>query len=286
MVQKKIFLKVILTNMLLVCLVLLVGCNKDNEIKTQADKVRGKVSASGSSSMLPLLKAGQEELYEKYANITINLSAGGSFTGQNQVVTGSVDIGNSDVSLQASLENKGLKEHLLVGIPFVFIANKDVPINDLTQEQYTAILTGKITNWQELGGKNQPITIISRSLSSGSRATITEVVLNGERFTDNAIIQDSNGALRSAVETTPGSIGYVDAAYIDESVKILSYNGVKYSVENVAQGKYPVYTYGRMFTRGEPQGIVKLFIDYVTSIEFQDKYAEKNGFIPLNKIKK
>ena len=81
-------------------------------------------------------------------------------------------------------------------------------------------------------------------------------------------------------------IGYVDAAYVDQSIKALSYNGVKYSIDNVVNGTYPVYTFGRMYTKGEPTAGVKAFIDYVTGKEFQDAYAEKNGFVPITKLKK
>jgi phosphate transport system substrate-binding protein len=82
------------------------------------------------------------------------------------------------------------------------------------------------------------------------------------------------------------AIGYVDAAYVDSSVKALSYDGVKYSIAAVVDGKYPVYTFGRMFTKGEPKGAVKAFIDYVTSAEFQNVNAEKQGFVPITKMKK
>ncbi|MCP6657797.1 substrate-binding domain-containing protein, partial [Klebsiella pneumoniae] len=91
---------------------------------------------------------------------------GGSFTGQNQVGAGSVNIGNSDVPLQDSLKDKGLVETKLVGIPFVFIANSDVSVDNLTQQQYADILTGKVTNWNEVGGKDQRITLIHRAKSS------------------------------------------------------------------------------------------------------------------------
>jgi len=265
---------------------LLAGCGgsaKKEEVKT--GDIQGKVTASGSTALLPLLKPGQEEFQKKYSKVTVNIAGGGSFTGQNQVVSGSVDIGNSDVALQDSLKDKGLIEHKLVGIPFVFIANPDVSVDNLTQQQYGDIFTGKITNWKDVGGKDAKITIIHRAKSSGSRATIAEVVLNNAAFTDNAVIQDSNGAVRSAIASTPGAIGYVDAAYADQTVKALAYNGVKYSIDNVVNKTYPVYTFGRMFTKGEPTGAVKSFIDYVTGKEFQESYAEKNGFVPITKMK-
>ncbi len=264
---------------------LVAGCGGSKDT-SKATEVQGTVTAAGSTALLPLLKSGQEEFQKKYAKVTVNIAGGGSFTGQNQVASGAVNIGNSDVAIQDSLKDKGLVEHKLVGIPFVFIVNKDVAVDNLTQQQYTDIMTGKITNWKEVGGKDQKITLIHRSKSSGSRATIAEVVLKNAAFTDNAVIQDSNGAVRAAIASTPGAIGYVDAAYVDDSIKALAYNGVKYSIDGVVSGQYPVFTFGRMFTKGEPTGAIKAFIDFVTSKEFQESYAEKNGFVPVTKMKK
>ena len=260
------------------------GAEKKDAAKS-ASEISGTVTASGSTALLPFLKPAQEEFQKKNPKVTVNIAGGGSFTGQNQVSAGSVNIGNSDVPMQDSLKDKGLTETRLVGIPFVFITNPDVTVDNLTQEQYIDICSGKIKNWKEVGGKDQKITIIHRAKSSGSRAAITEIVLKNGTFTDDAVIQDSNGAVRAAIASTPGAFGYVDAAYADQSVKTLGYNGVKYSIENVISGTYPVYTYGRMFTKGAPTGAVKAFIDYALSKEFQETYAEKNGFVPITKMK-
>jgi len=246
--------------------------------------LRGTVSASGSTALLPLLKTAQEEFQNAYPNVTVNIAGGGSFVGQNQVASGAVNIGDSDVDLSPDLQGKGLVAHMVVGIPFVFIVNHDVTVNNLSRQQYVGIFTGKITNWSQVGGKDERITIIHRAQSSGSRKTISYVVLKGAAFTDNAVIQDSNGAVRSAIASTPGSIGYVDAAYVDQSVKPLAYNGVGYCIDNVANKTYPVYTVGRMFTKGQPAPEVMAFINYVTSKEFQHKYAMKLGFVPLYRL--
>ena len=251
-----------------------------------AVRVENRVTASGSSALLPFLKIGQEEFQKKHTKVTVNISAGGSFTGQNQAAAGTVDIGNSDVPLQDSLKTKDLKEHLLVGIPFIFITNKSVGVDNLTRQQYVDILSGKVTNWRQVGGNDQPVVVIGRSSSSGSRATIQAVVMEDARFADNQIIQDSTGAVRATVSTTPGAIGYIDAAYADDTVTVPAYNGIRYNIENVLTGKYPVYSFGRMYTRGEPTGAVKAFIDFVLSDDFQNKYAEQTGFIPMSKMKK
>lgn len=267
---------------------LLTGCGgssgKQEEPKKAVAEIAGDVKASGSTALLPLLKAGQEEFQKKNPKVTVNIAGGGSFTGQNQVASGAVQLGNSDVELDAKLKDKGLVEHKLVGIPFVFVANREVSVDSLTTEQYVGIMTGRITNWKDVGGKDQKITLIHRAASSGSRATIQQLVLKNEKFTDNAVIQDSNGAVRAAIASTAGAIGYVDAAYADATIKTLAVDGVKYSLADVANGKYKILTFGRMFTKGEPAGPVKAFIDFVTGKEFQEAFAEKNGFVPLHKM--
>lgn len=267
---------------------LIAGCGgtKEEPQGQAAGDIQGTVTASGSTALLPLLKPAQEEFQKKYGKVTVNIAGGGSFTGLNQVAAGSVNIGNSDVATTAEYKDKGLVDHQVAVAPFVFIANPDVSVDNLTAQQYVDIFTGKVTNWKEVGGKDQKITLIHRAKSSGSRATISEVVLKGAEFTDNAVIQDSNGAVRSAIASTPGSIGYVDAAYADQSVKLIAFNGVKYTAEAVIAGQYPVFAYEHMFTKGEATGAVKAFLDYVLSPEFQNSAVEKNGFIPMTKMKK
>ncbi len=271
--------------------VLLTGCGGGGQQAASssssgaAQEISGKISASGSTALLPLLKPAQEAFQDKYEKVTVNIAGGGSFTGMNQVSEGAVQIGNSDVNLPDEYKDKGLVDHKVVVEPFVFIVNKDNKVDNITKQQAIDILTGKITNWKEVGGEDQKITLIHRAKSSGSRATISDVVLKGAAFTDDAVIQDSNGAVRAAIASTPGSIGYVDAPYADDSVKVLKFDGVEYSPQNIIDGKYPIYGYGHMYTKGEPTGAVKAFIDYILSDEFQNSQVEKLGFIPISKMK-
>lgn len=268
---------------------LLAGCGgggSQQAASSGGEKISGKISASGSTALLPLLKPAQEAFQDKYKDVTVNVAGGGSFTGMNQVAEGSVDIGDSDVNLPDKYKDKGLVDHKVVVEPFVFIVDKANKVDNLTKDQVIGILTGKITNWKEVGGDDQKITLIHRAKSSGSRATISEVVLKGANFTDDAVIQDSNGAVRAAIASTPGAIGYVDAPYADDSVKVLKFDGVEYSAQNIIDGKYPIYGYGHMYTKGEPTGAVKAFIDYILSDEFQNSQVEKLGFIPVSKMKK
>lgn len=251
-----------------------------------ATPIEGTVKASGSTALLPLVQAAKEQFEAKNAKVTIDVAGGGSFTGMSQVAQGAVDMGNSDVFLPAELQDKGLVDFQVAVAPFTFIVNKDVTVENLTQQQYIDIFTGKITNWKDVGGKDEAITIIHRAASSGSRATIKAVVLKGTEFTDKAVIKDSNGNVRSAIASTPGSIGYVDAPYVNDTVKALKYEGVAFSADAVTSGKYPVFAYEHIYTKGQPAGALKAFIDYMLSPEFQSANVEKLNFIPMSKMKK
>ncbi|ABB14119.1 MULTISPECIES: phosphate ABC transporter substrate-binding protein [Carboxydothermus] len=281
---------VAIISILVVALLFAGGCAKKNEQATpqngQTTK-EGKITLAGSTALLPLAKQAATLYMEKNPKVTVNVSGGGSFTGLRQVIAGAVDIGNSDVDAEKDPETagKGLVDHQVAVAPFVIIVNPDVKVDNLSKEQLADIFTGKITNWKEVGGNDAKITIIHRAKSSGSRKVITDLVLDGKEFTDKAIIQDSNGAVRKAISQTPGSIGYIDAAYIDNSVKVLKYNGVEYTPENVYNKKYTLYAYEHMYTKGEPTGVVKDFLDFVLSDEFQNNYVEKLGFLSISKMK-
>lgn len=284
--------RIALISTALVALLALAGCGQaaapqgGNTSSGTTDKKT--ITLAGSTALQPLAQAAAKDFMNKNAGIQVNVSGGGSFTGLNNVTSGSVDIGNSDVSVEgnADFKDKGLVDHLVAVEPFLIITNKDVTIDNLSQAQLTDIFTGKITNWKDVGGQDAKITIIGRSASSGSRATISKVVMGGKDFTSAATAQDSTGNLITAVAQTPGSIGYIDAAYLKDTVKALKYNGVAYSADAVIDGKYPIYAYGHMYTKGEPTGTVKAYLDYIMSAEFQNANVEKAGFIPVSKMKK
>lgn len=246
--------------------------------------VSGKVTAAGSTALLPLVQQAAEEFMQKNPGVTVNVSGGGSFTGLTQVAAGSVDIGNSDVDLPPELQGKNLVDHRVAVAPFVLVTHPGVGVTNLTKEQAKGIFTGKITNWREVGGPDQAITVVDRPRSSGSRATIQRIVLDGAEVTDRAVVQDSNGKVRATVASTPGSIGYIDAAYLDPSVKAVAFEGVAYSADAVISGKYPIFAYEHMFTRGEPAGATRAFIDYILSPDFQERVLPKMGFIPVSKM--
>lgn len=251
-------------------------------------ELSGTVTASGSTALQPLVQAAAKDFMEKHKNVNISVTGGGSGTGLKNVADGTSDIGNSDVKAGDEFKDKNLKEHIVAIAPFAIIVNEQVNVDNLTKQQATDIFTGKITNWKEVGGKDQKITVVTRPDSSGSRKLVKQIVLDGKEITKDAVVQESSGAMVTAVKSTPGAIGYVDTPYVKEGsgVKAIKFDGVEYSKENIKSGKYKLYGEERMYTKGEPTGAVKAFLDYILSDEFQNNSVEKLGFLPANLLKK
>ena len=100
----------------------------------------------------------------------------------------------------------------------------------------------------------------------------------GPPITERAILQPSNGAVRTTVATTPYSIGYLSFGFLDPSIKGLALDGVEPTVENVVAGKYPVVRPLNLLTKGKPTGVVKAWLDFILSEEGQ-KIVVEEGYI-------
>jgi phosphate transport system substrate-binding protein len=166
------------------------------------------------------------------------------------------------------------------------VVNNDVTgVKGLTTQQATDIWTGKTTNWKDVGGPDEPIVLILRPESSGTRATFKKIVLGGaQEATGQALTEDSNGAVVSAVSTTPGSTSYIGFAYYSQNVgKVapLQLDGVDASVDNMKSGTYKLIADGHMYTKGEADGLAKSFLDYMMGAQVQGTTIPSLFYAPV-----
>lgn len=253
--------------------------------------VSGSITGSGSSALLPLAQDAADKFKDKYPDVSITLNAGGSGTGLKQVADGSVDIGNSDVEAEKKLEaDKAaqLVDHKVCVVTMAPVINKELAqqVDNLTKQQLIDIFTGKVTNWKDVGGPDEEIVLVTRPQTSGTRALFQEYALDGnEEVSGSALETDDSGTLLESVSQNKGAIGYVALSYLvnNDTVSTVAIDGVEPTMENTYNGTYPVWGYEHMYTKGEPAGAVKAYLDFVTSEEYAS-HMEAQGYCVTAKM--
>jgi len=259
-----------------------------NSSTNSGKELSGSILAVGSSALQPLVEQASHGFMDLNPKVSVQVQGGGSGTGLTQVSGGQADIGNSDVFAAEKLEAAAASElvdHQVAVVGMATVINPNITVDNLTKDQLVKIFKGEITNWKDLGGADQKIQIINRPSSSGTRATFEKYAL-GTKTEDlaGAIQEDSSGTVKKLVKETPGAIGYLALSYLDGSIKAVKYEGVEPTEDNVANGTYPVWAYEHMYTKGEPNEIVKAFLEYITSDEVQNKDVVELGYIPASKM--
>jgi phosphate transport system substrate-binding protein len=293
--MKKNSLKMIVGTLLITMLGgALVGCGSSNTDSENSSEEK-TISISGSSALLPLMEKSIEGFKAKNSGYEINAQAGGSGIGLTQVSEGSVNIGNSDIFAEEKLD-KGkaaeLTDHKVVSQGFAVAVNKDLGVKNLTKDQIKKIFSGEIKNWSQVGGPNKEILVIHRPASSGTRATFEKTILDGNKALENDSIgatQDQNGSVLSAMKQNDGSISYLGLAYMNNNeakatLVGVSIDGVECNKDNITTGKYPFWSWGHMYTKGEATGLSKKIIEYIMSDDNKSA-VEDLGFISGSEMK-
>ncbi|WP_270640280.1 phosphate ABC transporter substrate-binding protein [Longibaculum muris] len=205
--------------------------------QAKAEDPYHKVSLDGSTSMEKLMNALREGVNEEYPSLQLEPQFTGSSSGIEAVLQHRADIGNSSRALKASEKKKGLVENIVAIDAIAVITSKDNPVNNLTRQQLIDIYKGKIRNWQEVGGNNQPIVVIGREAGSGTRVAFEEL-LKIEEQCQYANEYNETGPVMAKVGSISGAIGYVSLDVLDESVKALSIDNVEVNQESIQSGKY------------------------------------------------
>jgi phosphate transport system substrate-binding protein len=240
----------------------------------------GSISVAGSTALLPLVKQAAVEYQTKHPNAKISVSGGGSRVGITQVAQKGVDIGDSDIPAAGQ---PSLVDHQVAVVTFGVVSNPKNGIKNLTTQQIRQIFSGAVTNFKQVGGADQQITIINRPRSSGTRAVFVKNILAGKEPSESGLTQDSSGTVATMVAQTPGAISYLAMSYVKPGQQVaVSIDGVPPSDANVATGKYPYWSYEHMLTNGQPSAQVADFINYVKS---DNALLKQLGFMPVSAMK-
>ncbi len=248
---------------------------------------KSQITLSGSTTVLPVAQAAAEAYMDKYPGINISVRGGGSGVGVASLQNGTVDIANSSRPMKskeiASCKAKGINPvaYAVANDGIAILVHKSNNVKNITVKQIQDIYTGKIKNWNQIGGPNMPIIIVSRDVASGTFEVFNDKALKGAKVDGSAQMLASNNAIVTTVASTPGAIGYAGLGYINEKVNVVTVENVIPSEASVKDESYPLSRKLYMYTNGSARGELGKFIVFIQSAEGQ-ALVKNQGFITLN----
>ncbi len=281
---------------LILLLVFLAACAKPNsDISNSPSKT---ITNTGSDTMVNLALAWAEQYQKENPDIQISVTGGGSGTGINALLSGTTDIANASREMKdeekATAEENGFKpqELVIARDAIAVIVNPENPVSELSLEMISKIYKCEINNWSELGGEDRPIVRLSRESNSGTHVYFLETVIRlGDKedksiFCPETLLLPSSEGIISEVRDNPNAIGYDGLGYVTDEVKMLALAGnetkefVLPSESTANDGSYPISRNLFIYTRGEPVGEIRDYLDWILSAEGQSIVSQL-GFVPV-----
>jgi len=192
----------------------------------------------------------------------------------------------------AQIANVELEYVPITGEAFVFLVNKDNPIDSLTLDQIRKIYTGEITNWKEVGGDDVAIRALQRPVNSGSQTGFLDLVMKEQTPMTpplNWVLDYMEGLISSVAQydNKPDAIGYSFYYYVTDmeynpNVKMIKVEGIEPTSATITIKTYPISTaYYAVFRKAETaDSAVREIVDYILSEQGQ-QLMENAGYVKI-----
>ena len=277
---------------LVLVLALVIGVMFSGAVEANTIEVRG------SDTQVNLVSNFAEAYMEKNPEVMISVTGGGSSTGISGLINGSIDLANSSRQISESeleqARERGVEPtRIIIALDGLsVITHPDNPVQELTLAEIGDIFRGEITNWSDVGGNDQEISLYGRQSNSGTFVFFRENVVEDD-FSDNKMRMNGNAQIVEGVKNDSSAIGYVGVGYAVEDgsiadglqmISVATAEGEPYVTpldpENVAEGLYPLARPLHHYSDGAPQGTLADYIDFVLSDDGQE-IAVESGFYPI-----
>lgn len=274
--------------------ILLAGCGESID----PNEPQGFIQSKGSDTMVNAMQMVAEEFMKQYPHIFVAVTGGGSGVGIASLINKTCDVASASREMKpkeieiANQHGVYPREFTVAYDGVAVIVHKNNPVEKLTIEDLHKIFTGEATNWKQFGGKDLHIVTLSREVSSGTHMYFKEEVIqlgkkdSKDEFSNETLLLTSSQAIVEEAAGNEEAIGYLGMGYLSDRTKALQIGkagGQFYppTVENVLKKTYPLSRGLYAYTDGQPQGIIKLFIDFTLNPGGQKQFME-TGFVPVN----
>jgi phosphate transport system substrate-binding protein len=234
-----------------------------------------------------------DEFTRQHPNVLITLGGGGSALGETRAAEGRVTLGAS--TLMAAGDNNETRQAATIAPPLVripigidgvaIVVHSSNPVASLTLQQLQDIYSGRILDWQEVGGDAGEILLISREDGSGTRSVFESRVMGETPVSLTAVVMPTSQDVAEYAAKNPFAIGYVSSVYLPAAlaaatpaaetplpdaapapaVRALAIDGALPTDAAIKSQEYPIIQPLFLVSRGEPRGLARQFIDFTLS---------------------
>ena len=240
---------------------------------------------SGSTTIAPLMSEIAERFESSHPGVSIEVLAGGSNKGIEDLRSGQSDIGM--ISRLPNDDESDLSVHTIAQDGISIVVNQSIEIEALSREQVVEIFTGRITNWQTISGQDVPIDVLSKSARHATVGLFADYFdLSVKNIQANYSFSDNTQMLYTLVQK-PGAIGYVSIGAGEYQIvhgmplQLLPIEGVSATIQQVSAGSFPLSRPLNLVTEDVPDGLEREFIEFSQSSAVHD-IIERQAFVPAN----
>ncbi len=290
-----------ITQLIILVVLIITACSAGaGDDETSSADSNQYLNNVGSDTMVNLALAWAEQYQLENPQSNLSVSGGGSGTGIASLINKTTDIANASRKIKseeiANAQANGIEpiEFIVARDAIAIIVNPTNPISELSLQQLSDIYSGKINNWQDLGGEDRPIVRLSRETNSGTHVYFLEHVLRlGDKedktlFSTDTLLLPSSEVIGTEIRSNPNAIGYDGLGYVTHDMKVVAVaanpqNAPEFifpSAESVNDGTYPIARDLYMYTAGEPAGFIKSYLDWIFTPQAQ-KIVTQLGFVPI-----
>lgn len=225
------------------------------------------LEVAGSTTVEKRLLEPTASAMEQATGVKLQVRGLNSGKGFDELKEGKIKASISSAPLSKLLEKAGIpgdasyQEHVITTDVIVPIVHPENPVAELTHQQLSDINTGKVTNWKDVGGPDQPIVVITSQKSAATRVMFQEHVMNKAEYVTGAREVNSTREEIEMVGKFKGGVGAVSEAFVKMNpgkVKIVKTQAISRPLSFI--------------TKGAPDPAVKKVIDYLKSDAAQKLY--------------
>lgn len=233
--------------------------------------------------------------FTERTGIKVLIKGGGSAAGLLNLAADSVDLAASCLPPEAEPVPAGVRMIPVAWDSLVFVVPSSNPLAGISLEQARAIFLGQVSNWQDLGGPNQPLSLYlqytPRAKMQGVPYFIQKKFLDGREITANpAVLQTrpSGGLVEEALARDPwgfAGTGFTSARLKSDKLRMLAVNGITPSRKTIISGAYPAELQRHLYLalRGSASPATERFLTFVLSKEGQN-LLRAHGAIALTDL--